>query len=281
MNRRSVLITGCSSGMGLAMANRFTEHGWRVFAGLRDVQHVPANLHADSILPLDLTDDASIEAATSRVDSLDCLVHNAGYALIGPYASYTTAQMQRQMQVNFLAPALLTQLLLPALRKTQGRIICISSMAGETGLPMNALYCASKFALEGWAESLVHELAPHGVQIALVEPGGHRTRFAANAQWGARSIAGDSIEQRQRDALDMMRERMLARAGKDPAAVVNAVLRLVESKRMPLRTRVGSDARMLHWLKVWLPERLAQHLIASAFRRQLPIAAATPKANTP
>jgi NAD(P)-dependent dehydrogenase (short-subunit alcohol dehydrogenase family) len=281
MSRRSVLITGCSSGMGLAMANRFTEQGWRVLAGLRDAQHVPANLHADSILPLDLADDASIEAATSRVDSLDCLIHNAGYALIGPYSSYSTEQMQQQMQVNFLAPALLTQLLLPALRRAQGRIICISSMAGETGLPMNALYCASKFALEGWAESLAHELAPHYVQIALVEPGGHRTRFAANAQWGSRNMVSDSIEQRQLEALTAMRERMLARAGKDPAAVVDAVLRLVEATRMPLRTRVGADVRMLHWLKAWLPERLVQPLIASAFRRQMPVAPVMPKVNPP
>ena len=281
MSQRSVLVSGCSSGSGLALANRFVEQGWRVLAGLRDVQRPPAELRADERVSLDLADPASITAAAARIEHLDCLIHNAGYALVGPFASYSTEQMRRQMQVNFLGPALLTQSLLPALSVARGRIICISSLAGETGLPMNSLYCASKFALEGWAESLAHELAAHEVQIALVEPGGHRTRFAANFNWGERTIASASVEYAQLGAYRAMLARLLARPGKNPEAVVNAVLRLAAMKRLPLRTRVGSDVRILHWLKSVLPERWAQRLLVSAFRRQLPIPATLRDPNTP
>jgi len=269
MTRRTVLVTGCSSGIGLALAKRFGERGWRVLAGIRDPHQPPADLLVDEIIPLDLADDDSISAAARRINRLDCLVNNAGYALVGPYPSYTSEQMRSQMQVNFLGPALLTQSLLPSLREAHGRIICISSLAGETGLPMNALYCASKFALEGWAESLAHELAAKNVQIALVEPGGHRTNFAANFRWGERATDADSIEHDQLAAYRAMLTRLLARPGKDPAAVVSAVLRLAEAKHLPLRSRIGRDALALHWLKAVLPEFWVQRLLAVAFRRQL------------
>lgn len=269
MNQRSVLITGCSSGIGLELANRFAALGWRVHAGVRDTQRCPDELRVADVLKLDLGDSASITAAVAGIEHLDCLVNNAGYALVGPLASFTNAQMQQQMQVNFLGPVSLTQLLLPALRAARGRIICMSSLAGEIGLPMNSMYCASKFALEGWAEALSHELAPHDVQIALVEPGGHRTRFAANLRFGERALAADGIEPTQLQAFRAMLARRLARPGNPATAVADAVLRLAEAKRMPLRTRVGGDVRALHWMKSLLPERIAQRLLTSAFRREL------------
>jgi NAD(P)-dependent dehydrogenase (short-subunit alcohol dehydrogenase family) len=264
---RTVLITGCSSGFGLGLARAFRESGWDVVAGLRNLADAPPELHGVRVIPLDLDCADQIVAAAAQVGRLDCLINNAGYALAGPFATYTVEQMQRQLQVNVLGPALLTQTLLPALRRAGGRIICISSLAGETGVPMNSLYCASKYAIEGLYEALRYELASSGVQVALVEPGGFRTRFAVNMQWGARPPAPRSLEAAQLEGFQAMLARILARPGRRPERVVAAIVRLAEMTTMPLRTRIGGDVRLLRRLKRWLPERVATTLIAAAFRR--------------
>ena len=229
----------------------------------------PRQLAGAQIVRLDLADDAQVAAAAASVPRLDCLVNNAGFALNGPFGAYSAEQMRHQMQVNVLGPALLTQQLLPALAVARGRVINISSVAGELGMPMNALYCATKFALEGLSESLRHELATRGVQVALVEPGGFRTAFARNMVWGEVPLPAAGRDARQLAAYRKMQERLLARPGKDPAAVVRAVLRLVEMEIMPMRTRVGMDARGASLLRRLLPERLALGLVGALFRRQL------------
>lgn len=269
MAERAVLVTGCSSGIGLALARALAARGWSVLAGLRDASRAPRELAGARVMQLDLEREEQIVEAASGIERLDCLVNNAGYALTGPFATYAPEQMRRQLAVNVLGPALLTQRLLPALARAGGRVINVSSLAGENGMPMNALYCASKHAIEGLCESLRHELSPHGVQLALVEPGGFRTRFAQNMQWGARAVAPDSIEAKQLLGYRAMQARLLSRPGRDPAPVVEAIVRLTEMKVMPLRTRVGSDVRLLRALRRSLPEGAAISLLGAAFRRRM------------
>jgi len=266
---RRVLITGCSSGIGLRTAQAFLAGGWTVLAGLRRAEPAPPELTGAEPLALDLEQPAQIEACAARIERLDCLVNNAGYALTGPYATYTPAQMRRQIEVNLIGPALLTQRLLPALRRARGRVIFVSSISGECGMPMNALYCASKSALEGLAESLRHELAIHGIQVALVEPGSYRTRFMHNMEWGARAAEGASPEAGQLEGYRALQARIAARAGRDPAVVARAIVRLAERAHMPLRTRVGWDARLASALGRWLPERAALGIFGAAYRRAL------------
>ena len=269
MSEKTVLITGCSSGFGLGAAQAFLARGWQVIAGLRDPGRAPAGLAGVTIVPLDLEDDAQIHAAAAQLTRLDCLVNNAGYALAGPFSSYACAQMQRQLQVALLGPALLTQALLVPLTRARGRIINVSSLAGETGMPMNALYCAAKHAVEGWSEALRHELEPHGIQVALIEPGGFRTRFGENMEWGKRALPPDSVEANQLAAFRALHARILARPGRAPAPVVAAIVRLAEMRAMPLRTRIGGDARMMRQVKRWLAEGVGVSLMAAAFRRRL------------
>lgn len=240
-----------------------------MFASVRDPARAPAQLAGLRVVSLDLTDQSQIASVARGIDRLDCLVNNAGYGLNGPFSTYTATQMQHQMQVNVLGPALLTQQLLPALAATRGRVINISSLAGEVGLPMNSLYCATKFALEGLSESLRHELMPHGVQVALVEPGGFRTRFAENMVWGEGPLPAGSFDARQLAAYRDMQAKMLARRGNDPYTVVEAVVRLAEMDTMPLHTRVGGDAKAVRVLKHWLPEGAGAALIGALFRRKL------------
>jgi NAD(P)-dependent dehydrogenase (short-subunit alcohol dehydrogenase family) len=171
------------------------------------------------------------------------------------------------MDVNFIGPALLTQRLLPALAAARGRVINLSSLAGENGLPMNTLYSASKFALEGLTEALRHELAANGVQVAMVEPGGFRTRFLDNLDWGERAASPGTVDARWLDAYRGMQARLRAKPGKDPAAAVEAIAALAERRTMPLRTRVGADARALHALKRLLPARVFDGVVAALLRR--------------
>lgn len=266
---RSVLITGCSSGIGLGIAQAFHARGWRVTATLRKPVDVPAGLAGLHTLALDLTDEAQILSVAAAFDRLDCLINNAGYGLTGDFASYSSEQMRRQLQVNLIGPALLTQALLPALKRARGRIINVSSMSGEAGMPMNSLYCASKFAVEGLTESLRHELAHAGVQVALVAPGGFRTRFATNMEWGERAAQPGSIEAGQLMAYRAMQARMLESEGRNPTPVIDAIVRLAENTQMPLRTRVGGDARTVGLMKRCLPERLFLKIVGAVFRRKM------------
>jgi NAD(P)-dependent dehydrogenase (short-subunit alcohol dehydrogenase family) len=266
---RSVLVTGSSSGIGLGLAREFHARGWNVTAALRYPARFPPELAGPRVVALDLADQEQILGVAAQFDTLHCLVNNAGYGLTGPFGSYTPEQMRDQMQVNMLGPALLTQALLPALKRVGGRVINVSSIAGELGMPMNAMYCASKFALEGLSESLRHELAEAAVQVALVEPGSFRTRFAANMKWGARTPAPGSVEARQLAAYRAMQSRMLAREGRNPAPVVEAIANLAAMKSMPPRTRVGGDVRAVRLLERALPERLFLKIIGGLLRRRM------------
>ncbi len=267
MAERIVLVTGGSSGFGLGVAQALAARGWSVTATVRDPARAPEALAGVNVAALDLADETQIDALAARFARLDCLVNNAGYALNGPFATYSAAQMRRQMAVNVIGPALLIQRLLPALAAARGRVINVSSLAGENGLPMNSLYSASKFALEGLTEALRRELAPHGVQVAAVEPGGFRTRFLDNLEWGEQAIAPGGVDARWLESYRRMQARLRARAGKDPQAVVDAIVALAERPAMPLRTRVGGDARALHALKRLLPARAFDGVVAALIRR--------------
>lgn len=270
-----MLITGASSGFGLGIARALANRGWRVLATVREIQRAPVQQPGIEWLRLDLEQPEHIRAlasdVTQRVDGqLDCLVNNAGFGLLGPLASYSDAQMRRQMEVNFFGPAILTRELLPALIAARGRIINMSSLLGETGMPLNSLYCASKHALEGLSKALRHELAPHDVQVAIVAPGGFRTRFGDNVQWGELKTSDDAVSTLQAANLRaLMQARLRSRAGADPERVVQAVVTLAQRRRMPPVTRVGSDARLIHALYRALPGDWVEALLSAVYRRIL------------
>lgn len=266
---RTALITGCSSGFGLGIAKALHARGWKIIGCARNVARLESALPEVELRELDLNEETKIIAAAAGIERLDCLINNAGYGLNGPFSSYSFAQMQRQMQVNFLGPALLTQQLLPALTAAKGRIINISSLAGELGLPMNSMYCASKYAMEGWIESLRHELTASGVQVALVEPGGFRTRFADNIEWGEHVASVNAVDAQQLAGYRALQAKILSRPGIDAQIVVDVVVRLAESATVPLRTRVGKDANGVHWLKRLSPENTASNIVGLMFRRSV------------
>ncbi|XP_074783006.1 17-beta-hydroxysteroid dehydrogenase type 1 isoform X2 [Athene noctua] len=196
MERTTVLITGCSSGIGLGLAARLaadTARRFQVFATMRDLAkgerllerlggRCPDTLE---LLQLDVTDPRSLAAAAQRVQGqrLDVLVCNAGVGLMGPLETCSDQAMKSLFDVNLFGAVRTIQAFLPAMkRRRAGRIIVSSSIGGLQGLPFNSLYCASKFAVEGLCESLAIVLRPFNIHLTLVECGPVRTSFLANVR---------------------------------------------------------------------------------------------------
>ena len=274
---KNIVITGCSSGFGRLMVDSFAGLGWNVLATTRN----PGQLQtvAENVFVMD-ADVASAEGCARVAEyiethwsgSVDCLVNNAGYCLGGPLEMLSTKQIRQQMEVNFFSAVLLTRELLPGLRRTGGRIINLSSVLGFTGMPLMSLYCASKFALEGWSESLYYELEPLGVQVALIEPAGYRTGFAQHMEWPSQKAGQDLPYGEQLRGFESFRARLAEpRKGNPADEVADKVVGLMHRQRMPLRNRVGGNSHALYYLRRMLPQALADSLIGRICNRLMKV----------
>ncbi|MFJ9862768.1 SDR family oxidoreductase [Streptomyces sp. NPDC101165] len=186
-----VLITGTSSGIGLAAAVSAARAGWTTVATLRDVSRSDALRKAAAeagvevdIRRLDVTDEASITSAIDGVladyGHLDAVVNNAGAGHLGTLENESVAEVRKVMEVNFFGVLNVSKAAMPHLRASGGRLITVTSVGGVIGQPFNEAYCAAKFAVEGYMESLAPVAAAHGVSVSVVEPGAVATEFVAN-----------------------------------------------------------------------------------------------------
>jgi NAD(P)-dependent dehydrogenase (short-subunit alcohol dehydrogenase family) len=269
---RSVLITGTSTGIGQATAVTLAARGWRVFATMRTLEKRGPLEQAlkqagvrDSVTidQLDVTSAASIRSAVAAVLSqtdnrLDAIVHNAGVAAAGALEDIPESELRRVMETNFFGVLGLTRALLPTFRtQGHGRLAIVSSEAAFMGRPTISIYCASKWALEGWAEAIAYELEPFGIDVFLIEPGPYRSEI-----WDStpRFQPPDSpshawVQQVFRAGID----RAASVAG-DPKEVALVIARAIESRRPRFRYPVGLSARVSHFLKGKLPSRLLRRV---------------------
>lgn len=188
---QTVLITGASTGFGKATAERFAAHGWNVIATMRNPQagEALAALPGCLVARLDVQDRSSIEQAITegieRFGAIDAVVNNAGFGLFGLFETTPREKIQEQFDVNVFGVMDVIRAILPHFRaRKAGTIVNVSSGAGVFGLPMIPLYTASKFALEGFSESLSYELASQGIAVKIVEPGG-----VLDTEFGSRSAS--------------------------------------------------------------------------------------------
>jgi len=183
----TVLITGCSSGIGRETARAFLEDGWDVYATARNPADIETLGEAGcDIASLDVTDPDEIERVVDRIvdeaGRIDCLVNNAGYAQLGPVEDVPTERVERQFDVNVFGPHRLVREVLPHMRERRtGRIINVSSVAGRLSVPGMGVYSGSKFAMEGLTDALRPEVAEYGIDAVLVEPGPVDTAFVDRA----------------------------------------------------------------------------------------------------
>jgi len=191
MSSKVVLITGTSSGIGLAAAVAAAEAGWRTVATLRNPGRADALRKAAAeagveldIRQLDVTDETSvataIEGVTADYGRLDAVINNAGAGHLGTLENESVADVRQVMEVNFFGVLNVSKAAFPHLRASGGRLITVSSVGGVVGQPFNEAYCAAKFAVEGYMESLAPVAASVGVTVSVVEPGGVATEFVSN-----------------------------------------------------------------------------------------------------
>lgn len=195
--KKTVFITGASSGFGKETVRTFHEKGWNVVATMRNPsQAAVAGLDGVLVERLDVTDETSIASAVTAAigafGQIDVLVNNAGYGALGALEAASDAEIRRQMEVNLFGLIAVTKGVLPFMRARQsGVIVNVSSMGGRVTFPFSTLYHATKFAVEGLTESLQFELNPLGIRTKLIEPGGYRTDFAGRSM---SSFGGGGID---------------------------------------------------------------------------------------
>ena len=230
-----VLVTGASAGIGRVCADRLAAVGWTVVGGSR---RGTGSAGWQSVT-VDVDDDASVSAAVADVvgkhGRIDALVAAAGWGLAGPVEMTPIADAKAQLETNFFGVVRTVNAVLPKMREQGGgRIIIMSSIGGVIGIPFQAFYSASKFALEGYGEALAYEIAPYGVNVTLVEPGNFKTDFTGSrkklAELGPYAAAtAKAVELMERDE----------EHGADPAGVAACVEMLLTSRRPPRRVSVG------------------------------------------
>ncbi|HEX4831249.1 MAG TPA: SDR family NAD(P)-dependent oxidoreductase [Trebonia sp.] len=243
-----IVITGCSSGIGRAIARQALERGFTTVATARDPGALADLAAAGAVVRrLDVTDDGERRQAVKEVlaahGAIDVLVNNAGYGELGPCEEVPLDRWAVQFETNLFGPVGLIQLVLPGMRaRGQGRIVNVSSMAGELVLPAGAAYHASKFALEGATEVLRLEAGLFGIGVSLVQPGAVNSRWGQNIsplrQYRAGPY-GDMVAD-----LDRQIARRLPR-GTHPDQVAAAVLRAATARHPRARYRVGAEAHVL------------------------------------
>jgi len=251
----NILITGCSSGFGKLAVAELSAAGHTVFATMRGVggKNEAAAAEVGSlrnvrVLELDVTNEDSANRAVAEAGDLDCVVHNAGIGVDGVTEANSIEQFAHVLNVNVLGVHRLNRAVLPAMRaRNAGLLLYVSSGLGRTVLPYLAAYCASKFALEAYAESLAYELLPHGIETVILQPGAYPSNFRANimeADDPAR-LDGYPVEREESKDLDLKTRQYLAsEAAPDPRDVSNAMRAMIEAQpgTRPLRIALRKDA---------------------------------------
>ena len=264
-NQQVALVTGVSSGIGEATARALAAEGFRVFGTVRS---------ADGIVPdgvehvaMDVRDEASVAAAVtfilSRAGRIDALVNNAGATILGAIEETDTAQAQALFDVNFFGAARVTRAVLPTMRAQRaGRVVFVGSVVGFVPAPFMGFYAASKHALEGYSESLDHEVRALGIRSVLVEPGFMKTKIDKNATVAARKI-GDYSEARERVSAAINAN---IESGGDPAIVARAITAALSARRPKLRYPVGKGSGTLATLRSFMPAALFDRSFRKEFQ---------------
>jgi NAD(P)-dependent dehydrogenase (short-subunit alcohol dehydrogenase family) len=245
---RTWFITGCSRGLGRALAEAVVASGDRLAATARDPSTLAdlVSRAADRViaLPLDVTDEAAaaraVSAAADRFGGLDVVVNNAGYGNIAPIEDTSIAAFRAQIETNLFGTIIVTKAAIPLFRAQRGgRFIQFSSIGGRAGATGRAPYSTAKFGVEGFCEVLAAEMAPFGVHVTIVEPGGFRTDFAGSS---THIDAGNAAYAETVGKTAAMQRDYNGKQPGDPERAAHAIIALSSVDRPPLRLVLGSDA---------------------------------------
>lgn len=257
---KTVFITGASSGIGKETVILFSKMNWNVIATMRNPEkdNVLRKMPGVAILQCDVTNTDSIKRAVkegvSRFGSIDVLVNNAGFYTVGVLEAATEAQIKKQIDTNLTGLINVTKTILPYFRtKKQGVIVNISSIAGRTSIPLQSLYHATKWAVEGFSESLQYEVAPFNIKVKLIEPGVIKTDFYGRSMTMMRADALIDYE----DYAKKVSENLIANGnqGSSPQEVAKMIYKASNDRSNKMRYLVGKSIGMLALYKL-LPKKL-------------------------
>ncbi|MEM7551025.1 MAG: SDR family oxidoreductase [Bacteroidota bacterium] len=242
---KRIFITGASSGLGKSTAELFAGKGWEVLATMRKPENELELNKLDNVklLPLDVTDTAQIKSTVEKaisLGSIDVVFNNAGYGLAGPFEGATDEQMVRQLNTNLLGVMRVTQLFIPHFRERKsGLFITTTSIGGLITLPFNSVYHATKWALEGWSESLAFELNPLGINVKTVSPGGIATDFASRSlDLTSHKAYDESMQKVMSVFMNPERQKNYS----TPEQIAEVVFEAATDGKQKLRYPAGADA---------------------------------------
>jgi len=260
--QKTVLITGCSSGIGRAAARAFLDEGWTVYATARNPADIETLGEAGcELATLDVTDQSDVDRVVDRVldeeGAIDALINNAGYGQFGPVEDVPTAKVHEQFDVNVYGPHRLVKAVLPGMRREgDGTIINVSSVAGRVSFPGGGVYSGSKFAVEALSDALRNEVAEFGIDVVVVEPGPVRTNFSERAEREAgrgdgEAEAGDGGLDRSgayEELYGVIEDTQLiggdGPGAVEPEVVADAIVNAASATQPPARVQPGTAARI-------------------------------------
>ena len=257
---RVILVTGASAGIGRSTVQRFASAGWQVAATMRRPEDGRdlATVAGVRVFPLDVTSTTSVEAAVSAVHEsfgrIDAVVNNAGYGADGVFEAMDDELIRRQFETNVFGLMRVTRAVLPLLRRQgSGTLVQVSSMGGRVTFPLYSIYNGTKWAVEGFSESLAFELRPFGIRVRLVEPGKIRTEFYGRSRERAAVPVDGGYDDfvARCEAISLATGRA---AGSSPELVAETIHRAVVERGWRLRYPVASPAPLLMRLRRVLPE---------------------------
>ncbi|MCP4481783.1 MAG: SDR family oxidoreductase [bacterium] len=260
--KKNVLITGCSSGFGKLTAELLAKDpSVKIYASMRDLSKNKLSPQIE-VLMIDVTKPETIDAAVSKLNRIDILINNAGAALGGFFEDLTYQEIFSQFKVNFFGVQNMIRAVLPLMHNQgSGRIINISSIAGRVSYPALGAYNASKWALEGFSESLYLELKPFNIDVCLVEPGSFQTKiFEENAQFSSNC----NKDSKYYDYTKFMIETRIKKLNKirpKPIRVAKVLAQIIHKKNIKFRILIGSDAKITYLLKCILPHNIFASII--------------------
>ncbi len=278
--QKLVVVTGASTGMGASAARELARQGFHVLAGVRRDRDADA-IRATGIEPviLDITKPEQVAALAARVGgdprSLHALVNNAGIQVNAPVEALPMAQWRWVFEVNLFGHIAVTQALLPLLLHSKGRVINISSVGGKIAMATYGAYAGAKFALEAVSDSLRREVAPLGVKVIVIQPGGIRTEMATRGIATANHLAAQMTpEQEQRYGSLVQANNALMASGTESGLTADAAARViakaVTTRKPRTRYTIGRDAALVTYLARVLSDRTLDRVVAANLRRHYP-----------
>lgn len=269
-NKKVILVTGASSGIGKATAKQLLEDGHTVYVAARRLEKMKdlEELGATAI-KMDITVEEDIQDVVSTIrenhDGVDVLVNNAGYAIYGAVEDTSIDDARRQFEVNIFGLARLTQLILPTMRERKsGKIINVSSMGGKIYTPLGAWYHATKHALEGWSDCLRLELKQFGIDVVIIEPGIIETEFGDVMSGPMMERSGGTAYAGLAKAVSKSAADSYKKGGGSPPSVVaDTISKAVASDKPKTRYAVGKLARPMIFLRKYLSDKLFDKAVMS------------------